>query len=435
MKCGFLIKNMIPVLMTCPFLAFGQFKNIKLDEADSIGFPPSEPSVAINLKDKDNIVVGAIIDKVYVTKDGGNSWSKQRLTSSYGVWGDPVVVSDKKGAFYYLHLSDPTGENWKSDKVLDRIVCQKSKDGGEVWDDGSYMGLNHPKDQDKHWATIDLKNNNILVSWTQFDKYGSTDPADKSNILFSRSSGGKKWSKPVQLNKISGDCLDGDNTTEGAMPAVGPFGQLFVTWSHAEKIYLDRSFDDGKTWLNNDMEIAEQPGGWSFEIPGINRCNGMPVLLADHSPTRNRGRLYLCWSDQRNGEDDTDIWFATSQNSGDYWYGPVRVNDDGPGKHQFFSWMALDQTSGYLYIIYYDRRDHDDLNTDVYLAYSINGGNSFVNKKISDTPFVPTKEVFFGDYTNISAHDGRICAVWTRMDEGKTSIWATVIEHEDLIKD
>ncbi|MEQ8424356.1 MAG: glycosyl hydrolase, partial [Cyclobacteriaceae bacterium] len=55
--------------------------------------------------------------------------------------------------------------------------------------------------------------------------------------------------------------------------------------------------------------------------------------------------------------------------------------------------------------------------------------------KVSESPFIPSEEKFFGDYTNISAHDGTIAAVWARMDEGKTSIWATVINQNELIKE
>ncbi|UII33043.1 glycoside hydrolase [Fulvivirga ulvae] len=413
-------------------VAYGQFKNIVLDRQDSVTRAPAEPSVAISYKDRNNIVGSAILDKVYVTKDGGKTWTKNRLTSTMGVWGDPVVISDRKGDFYYFHLSDPTGENWQSEEILDRIVCQKSSDQGENWSDGASIGFNHPKDQDKEWAVADPNSGSIYVSWTQFDDYGSADSTCYSNILFSESNGGKKWSDPVRINQLSGDCIDDDNTVEGAVPAVGPLGQLYVAWSYGEKIYLDRSLDKGKTWLRNDIMIVDQPGGWTLSIPGLNRTNGMPVLICDNSNSQYRGSLYLNWSDQRNGEDDTDIWFMKSANHGDTWSAPVRVNDDAPGKHQFLSWMTMDETSGFIYIIYYDRRNYDDLRTDVYLAYSTDGGNSFVNKKISETPFTPDAEYFFGDYSNIAAHDGRIVPMWTRMDNGQTAILTAIIEQEEL---
>jgi hypothetical protein len=84
--------------------------------------------------------------------------------------------------------------------------------------------------------------------------------------------------------------------------------------------------------------------------------------------------------------------------------------------------------------VYYDRRSYDDKRTDVYLAWSTNGGKSFYNTKISETPFIPEEASFFGDYTNITAANGVIVPVWARMDDGKTSVWTAVIKHEDLAK-
>ena len=97
-------------------------------------------------------------------------------------------------------------------------------------------------------------------------------------------------------------------------------------------------------------------------------------------------------------------------------------------------WMAIDQTTGFIYIVFYDRRDHHDLQTDVYLAWSVDGGASFKNVKISETSFVPDEKEFFGDYTNIAAHKGTITPIWTRMENGKTSIWTAVIKQSDLDK-
>lgn len=409
-----------------------QFKNILLDP----GSPDSrtcEPSIAINLDNPKNIVAASVLNNVYYTSNGGLSWKKSKLSSPLGVWGDPVVISDFKGNFYYFHLSDPTGKNWASEEILDRIVVQESNDEGDTWSEGASIGFNHPKDQDKEWAVVDRKGN-MYVTWTQFDKYGSDDPSCQSNILLSSSSNGKKWSKPIQISQTHGDCKDDDNTTEGAVPAVTADGsKVFVAWANQNKIFIDRSFDGGKTWLTNDLAIAEQPGGWAMNIPGINRCNGMPVLVCDNTKSgQMSGALYIVWADQRNGENDTDIWFMRSMNYGDNWTQPERINNDGQGKHQFLPWMTVDPATGHLYIIYYDRREYDDLQTDVYLAYSTNGGASFRNVKISEKPFVPNAEVFFGDYTNISASQGFIAPIWTRMENGQTSIWTAVIKHKEL---
>jgi hypothetical protein len=413
---------------------FAQFKNIKLAEArPSDKYQPCEPSIAINLKNTDNIVAAVILDRTIYTEDGGKTWQEKTVTSPFGVYGDPALISDTKGTIYFFHLADPTGEGRKGDAWLDRIAMNKTKDGGETWSEGVSIGHNPPKDQDKQWPALNFKNDNLYVTWTQFDTYGSKDPACQSNILFSMSTNkGDKWSTPIVLSQTPGDCLDDDNTTEGAVPAISYDGKVFVTWSNQSKIFLDRSYDGGSTWLRNDLALFEHAGGWAMDIPGIMRSNGMPILVCDNSKGPYSGMLYLIWAEQRDG--DTNIMFTRSNNYGDNWSSPEKVNSDNSGKHQFFPWLTIDQKTGFLYTVFYDRRDHEGNETDVYLAYSIDAGVSFTNVKISESSFVPDAGVFFGDYTNIAAHDGVIAPIWTRMDQGKTSVWTSIIRHEDLIK-
>lgn len=422
------------VLLVLGFSAQAQFKNkVLATQVDGV-YPPLEPSIAINKRNPDNIVAAVVLDKAIYSKDGGLSWQTTTLKSPFGVYGDPAVISDVKGDFYYFHLADPSGKGRSDDAWLDRIVMQKSTDGGETWDEGVSIGNNPPKDQDKEWPAVHPRKQYVYTTWTQFDKYGLTDPNCHSNIMFSMSTnGGKKWSAPIQINQNPGDCVDDDNTTEGAVPAVDNEGRVFVAWSNQGNIYFDRSYNGGTTWLTNDLLIAKHHGGWSMKIPGLNRSNGMPVLMIDNSKSRLSGSLYLVWADQKNGENDTDIWFMRSTNGGDFWSPPLRINQDEPGKHQFLPWMTVDQATGYIYIVYYDRRAYDDLQTDVYLAYSVDGGASFKEVKISEKPFIPTDTKFFGDYTNIDAHKGIITPIWTRMDDGRTSVLTAIIKDSELI--
>ncbi|GAB4406530.1 MAG: sialidase family protein [Bacteroidia bacterium] len=427
-------KTLLSLLILWPVLVPAQFVNVLID-GDPGDYPPSEPSIAINPRNPNQLVAGAILDRAYYSSDGGLVWQKQTLASSYGVFGDPCIVADRKGHFYFLHLSNPESSNWASDRLLDRIVCQHSADGGRTWSDGGYMGMRHPKDQDKQWAVAHPRKRRLYATWTEFDQYESADPADRSRILFSQSRDrGATWSEPLVISQYEGDCLDGDQTTEGAVPAVGPGGELYVAWSWNKKIYFDRSSDGGKTWLGEDIVVADQPGGWTFDVPGIMRCNGMPVLVCDLSPGPHRGRLYVHWADQRHGTHDTDLWLAHSDDRGATWSTPRRMNDDAPGKQQFFSWITIDPTTGYLYTVFYDRRNYDDLRTDVWLAWSCDGGETFTNVKISREPFTPDEQYFFGDYSNISAYDGHIRPIWTRMVDGQTSIWTALIEQADLEK-
>ncbi len=400
---------------------------VLIDQGTSL-LGPCEPSICINPTNPEHIVAGAILDKVYVSRDGGRSWSTARLRSSLGVYGDPVVRANYKGDFFYAHLSNPDGQPYASESFLDRIIVQKSTDGGDTWNDGSYTLPRSPKDQDKQWMAIDPRTNHIYMTWTEFDKYDSPDPADKSRILFSKSiDDGDSWSEPLTLSQKEGNCLDDDDTTEGAVPAVGPNGEIYVTWAYEEKLYFDKSLDRGETWLQEDLVIAEQIGGWNLSIPGLSRTNGMPITIADRSSGPHKGTIYVNWSDQRNGADDTDIWLVKSSDEGNSWSEPIRVNDDLPGKQQFLSWMEIDQETGYIYVVFYDRRNHADNTTDVYLAVSTDGGLTFENKKINSKSFVPVPEVFFGDYNDISVVDGKVRPIWTQLEGKRLSVWTALV--------
>jgi len=402
--------------------AFGQFKNVLISESNS----PEEPSICINPKNTNQIVAGTNIKNVHISNDGGKSWSTKWMASSYGVAGDPTIIADTAGNFYYLHLSNTSSSTgW-----LDRIVCQKQTDfSTNTWNDGSFMGFNGIKDQDKQWAVVDPATNTIYATWTQFDTYGSSIATDSSNILFSKSTdSGLSWSNFIRINQKGGDCIDSDNTTEGAVPAVGPNGEVYVCWSNQNKIWFDKSTDGGKTWLDNDVFVADQPGGWDYTIPGIYRCNGLPITVCDLSNSLNRGTIYVNWTDQRNGASNTDVWLCKSKDGGKTWSTPAKVNNDNTNTQQFFTWMTIDQTNGYLYFVFYDRRNYTDNRTDVYLAVSKDGGTTFENMLISESPFIPSNSVFFGDYNNISAHNGVVRPIWTRLSGGKLSVWTALID-------
>ena len=400
---------------------FSQHQNVMISSSNA----PEEPSIYIDPMNTDRLIGGANINNVYHSEDGGLTWSDGILTSpSNGVWGDPCCIVDTAGNYYFFHLSWPPSGNW-----IDRIVCQKSTDGGITWNDGSYMGLNGTKAQDKEWTVVDWTNNNIYVTWTQFDNYGSSNPDDKSCIMFSKSAdAGESWSPALKINAVDGDCIDSDNTTEGAVPAVGPNGEIYVEWAGPAGLVFDRSLDQGETWLDEDIFVDPFPTGWDYMIPGISRCNGLPVTVCDLSGGNYHGNIYINWTDQRNGEDDTDVWLARSSDGGNTWETPIRVNDDTPGKQQFFTWMAVDQKTGYLWFVFYDRRNYEDNNTDVYMAVSTDGGDSFINFKISEEPFLPWSGVFFGDYNNISAHNNVVRPIWTRLQDGNLSVNTAIID-------
>jgi hypothetical protein len=408
-----------------------QYKNIRVNNPTSIS--PEEVTIAINPTNSLNLAAGANIKYYYYSNDGGYTWIEGQLSSSLGVWGDPCVTYDVNGNLYFGHLSNPPSPGY----WIDRIVVQKSSNGGQSWNSGSGIWFVPPKNQDKEWLIVDmtqsLYRNRLYAAWTEFDAYGTNATTDSTRILFSFSTdAGDTWYPAIRISDDGGNCVDSDSTVEGAVPAVGPNGEVYLSWSGPKGIMFDKSTDGGATW-GNDIFVATQPGGWDFNVEGIYRCNGMPVTTCDVSNSPYRGTIYIQWSDQRNGIGNTDIFIIKSTDQGATWGAVKRVNDDSTIREQFFSWMTIDQITGYLYVVFYDRRARSGNYTDVYVAKSTDGGETFSNFKVSETSFNPTSNIFFGDYINIAAYDRKIYPIWMRLDGSALSVWTTIIEEPQNI--
>jgi Secretion system C-terminal sorting domain len=415
------------------FLVFNQTLFVKMSAQNvliSSSGQPNEPSIIIDPKNTNNLIAGVNIDRTFSSTNGGLSWMPKIVNSTHGVWGDPCVLVDTLGDFYYFHLSNPSSEG----DFLDRIVCQKTTDLGASFTNGSFTGVDGTSQHDKHWTAIDRRTNTIYLTWTKFEAYGSNLSTDSTYIMFSKSTDlGLSWSNPKRINKTAGDCVDSDNSVMGAVPAVGPNGELYVSWASPNGLAFNKSMDGGDTWLAEELIISTMPGGWDLVIPGLDRSNGLPVINCDVSTGPSRGTIYVNWADQRNGVNNTDIWLVKSIDNGVTWTNPQLVNDDTTQKHQFLTWMTIDQSNGNLYFIFYDRRDHDDNATDVYLGISNDAGNTILNRKISASPFTPSDQAFFGDYNNITAHNNIVRPIWTRVQNGNNSVWTDVTPIDQTI--
>ncbi|MEO6760560.1 MAG: T9SS type A sorting domain-containing protein, partial [Saprospiraceae bacterium] len=99
---------------------------------------------------------------------------------------------------------------------------------------------------------------------------------------------------------------------------------------------------------------------------------------------------------------------------------------------QFLTWMALDQATGWLWFVFYDRRNYSGVNTDVFMAVSKDGGTTFQNFKVSAAPFLPSGNQFFGDYTNLAVYNNIVRPIWTRMDGNTTSVWTALVKPDAI---
>lgn len=392
--------------------AQAQWTVTSITKADGTSNWACEPSVAVDPNGK-SVYLGNVLNQLHRNPRNGapDAWIRnQGLTSSMGVYGDPILAHDYTGRLYYLHLADPSGKGRAGETWLDRIVIQWSDDRGKTWSDGAGIGHNPPKDQDKEGIAIDPATGTLNVSWTEFDSYGKKEPEFRSRIRFSQSyDRGATWSPAITVSNREGNCVDGDQTPEGAIPVADPMGGVAVVWSYNDTVWMNRSDDDGAlTWRPMDQPIAYQRGGWAHEIPALGRANGMPISF--FAPD---GAWHLVFGEQ----DSTGSWVSHSRSTdrGETWSASRRLPMPDSVEHHFMPWFAVDSRSGSLHVLAYGQTGN--LQTQAWVHRSDDGGKTWSATPLS-TPFVPTPKRFFGDYSGIVARNGEVHAVWTEQREG-----------------
>src|SRR3954462_12014209 len=94
------------VLLFASAIIHAQHINVQISAANS----PEEPSITINPKTPRYLAAGSNIRNAYYSSDTGRTWNAFLLSSNtHGVYGDPALICDTLGNFYFFHLADPPG--------------------------------------------------------------------------------------------------------------------------------------------------------------------------------------------------------------------------------------------------------------------------------------------------------------------------------------
>jgi hypothetical protein len=386
--------------------ARGQLTNVQIS-ADSVSrYGADEVSITINPRNPLQIAAGSNERWVYASADGGITWSSQMLHTDFGSGSDPSLLFDAEGDLFYASLA------WA-------IGVSRSTDGGVTFDTGATVGIG-PGFQDKETLTLDRRSGSgdaIAIGWTRFATLSRPKNADSSHIFCSVSrERGLVWSSPVRVDDRGGDCIDSSNTTEGAVPAFGPNGELYIVWSARDTIFFDRSTDGGATF-GRDQPIAVQPGGWWIREKRVFRANGFPVLQCDQT-SKFKGNLYVAFGDTRRGVPDAYVMRSTD--GGQTWSDPQNLTVADTA-HHLFPALTVDPITGHVFLVYYSLDVAKNYAADVYLARSTDGGITFETEKITESSFTPG--AFLGDYISVAAYDRHIAVAWTR----SSSIWGAIM--------
>jgi hypothetical protein len=395
-----------------------QYTNILIDDINY----PTEPSIGINLLNINSMAAAGNSDNSYYSTDGGLTWITGIINSAPTSGGDPCLVTDLSGNFYYFHMT----------MGRDKIYCQKSSDGGLSYNNGSFAWNNNNLTQDKEWATFDPVSSNLYVTWTEYDNQAFDD---SNRIFFAKSTDfGNSFSNAMRINSKAGT---GDYPLLDPHPFTGPNGELYVTFTDSNGIRFNRSLDYGNTWLSVEPVIESNIPARYYGVIGSYKPSAMPYSSCDRSNSPYRGNLYVSWCDNRNGNSNSDVFIIKSTDGGNSWSSAMKVNSDTTSNHQYHNAMSVDQTNGYIYIVYYDRRNYvSNDSSDVYVSKSIDGGTSWTDIKVSSSGFFFDSNglVFDGDYIDIAAHAGIVRPIWTRVDTiggiVRTGIWTCIFNDQ-----
>lgn len=418
------------------------------------GVHASEPSIAVDPSNTNQVVAAFQPATVVYSSDGGQSFATANLPPVEG-WrggGDVSVAFDNKGHAYLstLHF-DKLGSMsyWARGAGRNGIFVRRSLDGGKTWEkNAAVVKAFRGNEADIQWEDMprvfaDSQPHspyagNVYIGWIEWE-------LDQSIILFARSvDEGKTFSPPMRISTHAGLPRDDNGGLVGFVGVVGADGAVYAIWNDGSTIAFTKSNDGGKTFALSRAVVKVAPPyfGGAGGIPGVSRAMGFPQIGVDARGGARGGTLYLAWSDYRNG--DVDVFCVSSRDHGRTWSSPTRVNSDPihDGLDQFFQWMAVDQVTGHVYVQFYDRRD-DPANrkTGFTLARSIDGGKTFANYAWAEIPFDSQQPAFLGDYTWLTAYHDKVYGAWTSVlpadekpsqDGGKSSRAAIVIGIADF---
>jgi hypothetical protein len=379
----------------------------------------TEPGVAIDPNHPDDVVM-TYQDNAHIaySTDAGKKWTAENVESKeYRVSGDVSITYDNQGHAILCYIAfDKLGtfSYWGHDAGRNGIYIKRSMDGGKTWDEKEIAVSAQPQQagvpfEDKPYIIADNSHGpyagNLYIGWTRWT-------LTNSELLFVRSTDdGKTWSMPIEIDNGPGLPRDDNGALEGFAGTVGPDGTVYAVWADGKNIVMTESHDGGQTFSGTRNIIETAP--IMFTIDDVERSNGFPQIAIDPRGGASGGRVYVTWSDYRNG--DVDVFCSTSEDHGETWSPAVRANNDAQhdGADQYFQWMTLDPSDGAVYVVFYDRRgDPANRKSTITLARSTDGGKTFTNYAWNAEAF-DAQGVFIGDYTGIAALDGRVYGVWT----------------------
>ena len=339
---------------------------------------------------------------------------------------DPSLAFDTQGNVFYGYIvvffANGSGINGTE------MAVARSSDGGQTYPEVSLFsfqsGQNHFND--KPIITADINpgssfRDNVYIAWDAASG-GSTG----GGIRLARFT-----DHGLSFTSTRVDSPSGPGQGIGAVPFVGPNGELYVAWNDfkANNIFFNRSFDGGVTWGQQNV-VAPKKVPFEILLPAESFRGALiyPACDADRSNGPHRRRLYCSWLDQ-NSAGFGDIFLSFSDDQGSTWSVPQTVPDPLPAD-RFNHWLSVDPVTGDVNLSFYDTRNDTTgqrFQTDVYFTQSKDGGVTFLSPNMRVTTarsnehdcngIFPCGAIDYGnqqgDYEGLVSFNGVSHPVWT----------------------
>jgi hypothetical protein len=408
-----------------------------IDMSNECG-PQSETFIAVNPANVTNVAGGSneifrLPMRGYFSGDAGASWGGVDLPlpapmgngTRFG--SDPSLAFDSKGNLFYSYIvvffGNGNGVNGSE------LAVARSSDGGATYPFANFFsfgsGSGHFNDKpmiasDK--SAVSPFKDSVYVAWD-----ASSGGSTGGGVRFARST-----DHGVSFSVTRIDNSSGPGKAIGAVPFVGPGGQVYVAWNDyaANTIAFNRSFDGGVTWGTPSV-IASKSVAFDIAIPAESFRHALiyPACDADRSSGPNRGRLYCSWVDL-NASGRTDVFTSISDNGGANWSPPQPATDaTRPSPDRFNQWLSVDPSNGEANLSFYDTRNDTTgqrYMTDVYFTQSANGLSWLSpNVRVTNTSsnehdcngVFPCSGIDYGnqqgDYEGLASFGGTSYPIWT----------------------
>lgn len=195
--------------------------------------------------------------------------------------------------------------------------------------------------------------------------------------------------------------------------------------AEGNKLIFRSAADSNGKFISKEQILLE------FKDQPDYKLNPNPVIAIDKSNGPNRGRTYVCWSDNKNGKNNDDVFLIYSNDEGKSWTEPILVTYYPNHKKQFQPAININSENGDVAILYYDQQNQLQNNLfDVYIAISKNGGLKFESYKINDKPLKANPYSFnFIDSDSLNQKN-EIFPAWYTINNKQQ-----VIQHSTIIND